>query len=63
MKEILKLKKNLDKPLSNVIKEMLIFAPNTTEIRDWQNKIVWKKGSWVNNDYLCNCKILQVWKW
>lgn len=43
MKEILQLKKNLDKPLEEVIVEMLELFPNATEIRDYRNKIVWKK--------------------
>ena len=45
MTERLQLKKNLDKPLEDVIAEMLELFPNATEIRDYRNKIVWKKES------------------
>lgn len=41
--ESLKLKKNLDKSLEEVIEEMVYMFPNCNEIRDYKNKVVWKR--------------------
>ena len=41
--ESLRLKKNLDKSSKEVIKEMLYMFPNCNEIRDYKNKVVWKR--------------------
>ena len=45
MTEKIQLKKNLDKPLEDVIIEILEVFPDATEIRDYRNKIVWNKES------------------
>lgn len=41
--ESLRLKKKLDKPLEEVIKEMVEMFPMCNEIRNYKNQIVWKR--------------------
>ena len=41
--ESLRLKKKLDKPLEEVIKEMIEMFPMCNEIRNYKNQVVWKR--------------------
>ena len=41
--ERLRLRKDLDAPLEEVIKEMIEMFPMCNEIRNYKNQIVWKR--------------------